>query len=270
MKSTDRIRFSIIDYLNALPLNLAFKDGLFERRAELIFDYPSQCADNLAAHRADVGLISSIEYQRIPDLRIAPHICIASKHEVRSVLILTKMELKDVRRVALDRFSRSSVALLRILFHRRYQSRPQFVTMTPLPERMLEEADAALVIGDAALRLEPGDYRRIDLASEWFAETGLPFVFAFWAIRGAFATPEVVGMLLEAKQYGMSRIEERVGEIQRRWPLAREEILRYFSRHIHFDLEQQELASLSRFYRYAREAGLIHDVTQPVFAPSPS
>ncbi len=269
MASDSAIRFSIIDYLNALPLNMAFKDGLFGERAELFFDYPSQCADNLAAMRADVGLISSIEYQRIPGLRIAPHICIASRHEVRSVLILTKKPLRDVRRVALDRFSRSSVALLRILFHRRYQSKPQFVTMTPEPGRMLEEADAALVIGDAALQLEAGDYRRIDLASEWFAETGLPFVFAFWAMRGAHASREVAGMLLEAKEYGLARIESRLPDIQRRWPLKREDILRYFSVHIHFDLAERELASLTRFYRYAREAGLIHEAIEPVFAPSP-
>ena len=90
------VRFSIIDYLNALPLNMAFKDGLFGGDAELVFDYPSQCADNLATGKADVGLISSIEYQRIPNLKVAPGICIASREEVRSVLILTRKDLADV------------------------------------------------------------------------------------------------------------------------------------------------------------------------------
>ena len=251
------IRFSIIDYLNALPLNMAFKDGLFPDKVSLTFDYPSQCADNLASGRADVGLISSIEYQRIPDLRVAPKVCIASRTEVRSVLILTKKALRDVKVVALDRFSRSSVALLQILFHRRYGVKPLFVTMTPDAGPMLEKADAALIIGDAALRLEPGPYQAIDLASEWFAETGLPFVFAFWAIRAGRDARQIAQILIEAKAYGRQQIPRRIPEIQARWPLSEQEILRYFTENIHYDLDAEELDSLNLFYRYASETSLI-------------
>lgn len=245
---------------------MAFKDGYFREKAELIFDYPSQCADNLASGRADVGLISSIEYQRIPNLRIAPKICIASNHEVRSVLILTKKPLRDVKRIALDRFSRSSVALLRILLHRRYGSRPHFITMSPSATDMLAEADAALIIGDAALQLEPGDYRVIDLAREWHNETGLPFVFAFWAMRPDCPMSKIVKMLQEAKEYGLRQIEPRMETIRARWPMPADEIRDYFSRNIHFDLEEKEQQSLQHFYRYALEASLIPEITAPVFA----
>jgi len=259
-------RFSIIDYLNALPLNMAFKDHLFGEEASLTFDFPSQCADNLASGNADVGLISSIEYQRIPNLVIAPKICIASRHEVKSVLILTRKDLKDVEVVALDRFSRSSVALLRILLFRRYGLRPRFITMTPDPKTMLEQADAALIIGDAALHLESGDYEILDLAREWHRETQLPFVFAFWAIRKDCPTREIATMLLKAKHYGVEQVPLRIPEIQERWSLSEEEILLYFTKHIHFDLESKEQESLQRFFRYAKEAGLIHNVTPSVFA----
>lgn len=260
------IRFSIIDYLNALPLNLAFKDKIFGKDASLVFDYPSQCADNLATGKADVGLISSIEYQRIPNLVIAPEICIASRHEVKSVLILTRKPLKDVKTVALDRFSRSSVALLRILLHRRFGLRPRFITMTPESKSMLAQADAALIIGDAALHLEPGDYQILDLAREWHRETSLPFVFAFWAIRKDAPAREIAAMLLKAKHYGVEQIPQRIPEIQARWSLTEEEILLYFTKHIHFDLESKEQESLQRFFRYAKEAGLIPDVTPCIFA----
>jgi len=257
------LRFSIIDYLNALPLNMAFKDGRYLDKAELMYDFPSQCADNLASGRADVGLISSIEYQRIPDLRIVPHICIASRQEVRSVLLLTKKDLGDVKQIALDRFSRSSVALLRILLHRRYNMRPHFVTMSPDATQMLAEADAALIIGDAALQLQEGDYQVIDLAREWFTETGLPFVFAFWTMRAAIANARVARLLLEARDYGLARIPGRIEEIRARWPLDEEMILSYFRDNIHYELGEEEHKSLLRFYQYAFEARLITDVLEP-------
>ncbi|MDJ0842127.1 MAG: menaquinone biosynthesis protein [Acidobacteriota bacterium] len=263
-------RFSIIDYLNALPLNMAFKDGRYRDRAELVFDFPSQCADNLAAGRADVGLISSIEYQRIPGLVIAPHIAIAGRQEVRSVLILTKKDLRDVRQVALDRFSRSSVALLRILLHRRHGSRPHFISMTPDPNSMLRDADAALIIGDAALAMSPGDYQVIDLATEWYRETQLPFVFAFWAMRPEVPQADIADMLLAAKHYGLEQLPHRIDEIRARWDLPPEEILAYLTTNIHYDLEEKERASLARFYRYAYEARLIDHVEAGRFAESSS
>jgi chorismate dehydratase len=255
------IRFSIIDYLNALPLNMAFKDGLFSDRCELIFDYPSQCADNLASRRADVGLISSIEYQRIPDLRVVPQICIASKEKVRSVVIVTRKPLKEVRSVALDRFSRTSVALLQVLFHQHYQRQPNFITMNPEPQTMLAEADAALVIGDAALRLpEERDFEVIDMAEAWFDLTGLPFVFAFWTVHKSVASASVAEMLLQAKRFGLREIEARIHAIQARWPLSAEELQIYFSSNIHYDLGEEELTGLARFYAYAHEAGIIPHV----------
>lgn len=260
------VRFSIIDYLNALPLNMAFKDGLFGEDAQLFFDYPSQCADNLATDRADVGLISSIEYQRIPDLVVAPEICIASKREVKTVLILTRKDLCDVETVALDRFSRSSVALLRILLHRRYGKRPRFLTMMPEAEKMLACADAALIIGDAALRLPQGDWQVMDLAREWHRETGLPFVFAFWAMRQDLPTRKIAGMLLKAKLYGLEQLRVRIDDIRKRWRLSEQEIIDYFTKNIHFDLESAERESLDRFFAYAADAGLIETVKTIRFA----
>lgn len=255
--NADKLRFSIIDYLNALPLNMAFKDGLFDEKASLSFDYPSQCADSLATRKADVGLISSIEYQRIPHLVIAPDVCIASRHEVRSVLILTKKDLADVKTVALDRFSRSSVALLRILLHRRHGARPKFVTMAPNPETMLKEADAALIIGDAALALDRDAYQIIDLAGAWFEETGLPFVFAFWAMYQGVDVRQASAMVQQAKAYGFPLIADRMKDIQKRWPFPAEEIESYFKENIHYDLGGEERSSLECFYTYAFEAGFI-------------
>ena len=254
------LRFSIIDYLNSLPLNMAFKDGLFSDSCELLFDFPSQCADNLASRRADVGLISSIEYQRIAHLRVVPDIAIASHKKVRSVVILTRKDLRDVKRVALDRFSRSSVALLRILLKHLYKTEPAFITMSPEANQMLDEADAALVIGDAALRLPDGDFQIIDLAEEWYRLTQLPFVFAFWVAHVSVASQEIAQILARAKSYGADQIKTRIPAIQERWPLDAEELRYYFSENIHYDLGEEELTSLARFYAYANEMDIIPHV----------
>ena len=256
---TDKpVRFSIIDYLNALPLNLAFKDGLYQDRVSLAFDYPSMCADNLASNRADVGLISSIEYQRIPNLKVAPGICIASRNEVRSVLIITKCRLRDIKVMAVDRFSRSSTALLRLLLKRRYDVEPRFVSMTPDSESMLANADAALIIGDAAFEVQSdAEYEVRDLAGLWFEETGLPFVFAFWAMRPGGPTQEICRILNDARAYGKRELMSRLPAIRERWLLSDAEIRKYFDVHIHYELGDEECESLRLFYAYASETNVI-------------
>lgn len=252
-----RIRLSIIDYLNALPLNLAFKDGLFADRTALCFDYPSLCADHLAAGHVDGGLISSIEYQRMPNLKMVAGLGIASRHEARSVLIVTRRALRDVRSMAMDRFSRSSEALTRILFHRLFGRQVHALPMAPELPAMLERCDAALIIGDAALKLDQTGLIVHDLARLWFDHTGLPFVFAFWALRPSHAQAVWAQLLREAKAYGLSHFPARGGEWSTRWGLPAGEIHRYLTENIHYDLAGPEMASLDLFYHYALEAGLL-------------
>jgi predicted solute-binding protein len=257
---SNRIRLSIIDYLNALPLNLAFKDGLFADRTTLCFDYPSLCADHLAAGHVDGGLISSIEYQRMPNLKMVAGIGIASRHEARSVLIVTRRELPDVRSMAMDRFSRSSEALTRILFHRLYGRDLHALPMAPELPAMLERCDAALIIGDPALKLVRRGLIVYDLARLWFDHTGLPFVFAFWALRANKGQSAWAQLLREAKDYGMSQFSARLEEWSTRWGLPAGEIHHYLTENIHYDLAESEMASLHLFFRYACEAGLLGEL----------
>ncbi len=252
-----RSSLSIIDYLNALPLNLAFKDHVFGDQIGLTFDYPSQCADNLAAGRVDGGLISSIEYQRIPNLTIAPGICIAAKKRVKSVVIVSRKALEDVEMIAVDRFSRSSVTLVEILFWRQFKRRLKIVAMAPDREAMLAVADAALIIGDAALRLSPSDEAIHDLAAWWYAETGLSFVFAFWALRENDNDRWLASCLTDAKEYGKRHLSERWDAAARRWGIAESDIEHYLTQVIQYDMGDEEHKSLETYYRYAKECGAI-------------
>ncbi|MCB1050355.1 MAG: menaquinone biosynthesis protein [Acidobacteria bacterium] len=264
----DRLRLSIIDYLNALPLNLAFKNGLFADRTELVFDFPSVCADRLAMGEVDGGLISSIEYQRIPDLQVAEGLGIASFREVKSVVILARQPLETVKTLALDRFSRSSEALTRILFQKMFHRQPQFFSMAPNLDEMLETCDAALIIGDPALRIDKRALQVYDLAGLWYELTQLPFVFAFWALRAEKAQAKWVHMLREARRYGQAHFAERLTEWSQRWHVAEDELHRYLTQNIHYELGEAERISLDRYYQMAYSCGLIPKPRPIIWAKS--
>src|SRR6266699_45591 len=151
-----KLRISIVQYLNTAPLVWGFTNGPLQGKYDLSFTVPSECADDLRAGRADVAIIPAIEYQRIPGLAILPDMAIASKHQVRSLLIVAKKPIEQVRTFALDSSSRSTQVLTRILCAEKWRIAPEFSEALPdLPE-MLDIADAALIIGDPALRISLG------------------------------------------------------------------------------------------------------------------
>ncbi len=174
------LRLGAVGYLNARPLVHGL-DRQLDRFA-IRFDAPSRCAELLDRGEVDLGLIPSIEYLRSPEYSIVPSIAIASRHAVASVALFTQKPRAQVRTVALDSSSRTSAALLQILYLERFGQSPRFVTMAPDLPRMLRQCDAALLIGDAALFLdhEAAGLEKVDLGVEWHELTGLPFVWAFW------------------------------------------------------------------------------------------
>ena len=141
------------------------------------------CADRLRTGEVDAGLVSSIEYLRIPRVKIVPGLCISSPKRVRSVVVLSRCPPEEIRSLALDTSSRTSVVLSQILLRERYGIYPEVVDMAPDQAAMLERCDATLMIGDVAMRSRREGLYVLDLAEEWHAWTGLPFVFALWIVR---------------------------------------------------------------------------------------
>ena len=146
-----KLRISIVEFLNSAPLVWGFTDGPLEGRYDLSFTVPSLCAEALRAGEADIAIIPAVEYQRMDGMVILPDMAVASKNEVRSILLLSKKPIDKVRRLALDTNSRSSVALTRLLCRGLWGISPEFIDSPPDPKAMLANADAALVIGDPAL-----------------------------------------------------------------------------------------------------------------------
>lgn len=257
---TDRpFRLSIIDYLNAAPLNYGFKHGLGYQHFHMRFQVPSACADHLRAGEVDAGLISSIEYLRIPGLRIVPGLCIASPKRVRSVLILSKVPPEDIRSLALDTSSRSSVVLGQILLRERYGTAPEVHVMGPDLPAMLEAHDAALVIGDPAMRAPKAGLITLDLAEEWHAWTGLPFVFALWTVREdapELPVPGGVGPFFHRSlELGQEHLGTIVDEAWRTIGWTKLELREYLTQNISYHLGDAERGSLNLFYEKALRQG---------------
>ncbi|MCL1894349.1 MAG: menaquinone biosynthesis protein [Holophagaceae bacterium] len=252
-------RISIIDYLNATPLNYGFKHGLGFKYFHLKFHVPSICSDNLRNGDVDAGLISSIEYLRIPDLKIVSGLCIASPKRVRSVVLLSKVQPESIKSLALDTSSRTSVVLAQILLRERYRTEPIVTEMQPEIETMLAEHDAALLIGDTAMRVNRQGLMVLDLAEEWYAWTGLPFVFALWAVRSD--APEldspggVVPFFHQSFKLGKENIENIIDEAWCSIGWTKQELRDYLTINLSHTLGEPEKESLSLFFEKSVKMG---------------
>jgi len=252
-------KLSIVYYLNALPLSWGFLHGAERELFDLDLSPPSQCADLLAQGEVDAGLIPAIEYQRIGGLKVVSDLSVASKEVVKSVLLLSKVPAEQIRTVAADSSSRTSVCLLQILLRARFKADPVIKSHAPDLKAMLARNDAALIIGDMALRTETGSLFRYDLATEWRALTGKPFVFAFWGVRESATLPDTAAFQ-RSFAYGRAHSEEIVEDQTRQLQLPAELIRTYINRNIDYSLDDENLAGLHQFYELAREFRLIEVV----------
>jgi chorismate dehydratase len=244
-----------VSYLNTVPLVWGMLHGPQRNLFDLSFSIPSRCADRLAEGTAEIGIVPSIEVAR-QGLEIIPGTGIACRGPVRSILLVTQTPPERIRTLAVDSSSRSSVMLAQIILARRYGIRPRLRSMSPYLPSMLEAADAALIIGDPALRVEPEKLScaSLDLGAEWCKMTGLPMVFAVWAGRPEIAaTPGLAEAFNGSYRFGSENLEEIVQcEAPARHmekSLARE----YLKRNIVFELGEREYEGMRLFLRYGRE-----------------
>lgn len=249
------IRIGAVNYLNTKPLICDLE--LLAPEAELVLDLPSRLADQLAEGRLDVALIPVIEYFRAGSYSIVPNIAIASRGPVLSVTLFSRVAWPSIRRLALDEGSRTSAALTQVLLRQRHGVRPEVVPL-PLNQPAEEaDADAVLLIGDRAMHAcLPGFAHAYDLGREWHDWTGLPFVYAFWAVREGVELGPVAEVLAEAKRRGCARIGAIAQREAALLGLDAGFCRRYLQSIIHFDLGPSEQAGLQRYYQLACELEL--------------
>ena len=260
-------------YLNAAPLCYSFVYGQQKDRCTFLSDAaPARCAELLAEGRADAALIPVIEYQRISGLKIVPGACVASRQKVRSVLLASRVPINKVRSVALDTSSRTSAALIQIILGHFYGIAASYRTSPPRLEEMLESDDAALIIGDPAMLIDRSALHVYDLAEEWLRHTGLPFVFAFWAIRGNstawLKTDSSAGQGIDfvaAKLEGMAHAGELADRYAESLGLPGEDLFSYLTEAISYDLDEESLRGLRLYYELAEKSGLIEEARDIAF-----
>jgi predicted solute-binding protein len=244
---------SAVSYLNTWPLVWGFLHGEQKGIFDFRFDLPAHCAAALERGDADIGLVPCAELDRL-GLDFLPELGIACDGPVRSILLISKCPFEEIRTLAADSSSRTSVALARILLAERFDCRRLNVTPhLPRLEDMLADCDAALIIGDPALRLEPATlpYHTLDLGEEWRRWTGLPMVFAVWAGRRKALTPEAAAAFSASYRWGKSHMDEivrRAAEHGFQETLARD----YLTRHIEYELSGRHLRGLELFRSQVR------------------
>jgi predicted solute-binding protein len=258
------VRLGAVNYLNVRPLVY----GLSGRPdVELRFDVPSECARLLDIGEIDLGMIPSIAYLDRPGDRIVPGVAIGSDGPVASVALYARRPMSDVRTIALDTSSRTSAVLVRILCRRVFGISPTFVPHPPDLPSMLARADAALLIGDAALFLDHRAFgaRKWDLGQLWTDLTGLPFVWAFWSGRPDAAPPDTVAVLQAAAREGTRNLDEIARAYRPDDPPGQRTAITYLHSNMVYALGDRAIDGLQTYYREAAGIGIRGAARELVF-----
>jgi chorismate dehydratase len=287
-----RLKISAISYLNTAPLLWDFQHAAagsdLAANYEIAYTLPSACAEALRTGAADIGIIPAAAYTTIPHLVIIPGVAIAARRAVRSILLVSRKPAhsstpnplstaqwaSQVRTVALDTSSMTSVALTKILFAKWLGGPRDYKPMAPHLDPMLDACDAALLIGDPALQVDRRRYFTLDLAEEWQSRTGKSFVFAFWAIRKQSLSgqdAEAIAQTFQtSRDHGLSprNLEAIAQQWAPRLNLPLELIRAYLTQNIHYHLDPPCLDGLALYYRLGAEIGALPPAPELQFVPS--
>ncbi len=256
------LRVGAVSFLNTKPLIYPLLNGQLQtEQISLSVRVPSSLASQLSIGELDIGLIPIIEYFRANatgiGYRILPNIAIGSRGSVLSIQLFSRVPIRDVKQIALDTSSRSSVALLKILLAEKYQINPTFKSCDPSIDPATTDTDAVLLIGDAALKNLGATEYSIDLGTEWQELTGLPFVYACWVARKEVTLENVPQLLIESKTLGIRQIPE-IAQIEATKLGFPETLCRdYLRHHINYDLDQSAIAGLELYYKLAVKHKLV-------------
>ena len=255
-------RVAASSYLNTAPLIWSFARGRRRGEVELVTDTaPARCADMLARGQVEAALVPVIEYQRLPETAVVPGVCVGARREVHSVVLVTRgKRLEEVESVALSIESRTSAALIEVIFREFLGRAPRLEPFVPDLSNMLERHDAALVIGDPAMTFERRGLRVYDMAALWREYTGLGFVFAMWmADAGASRTVREINFAA-ARDEGLASMDEIVDEYERELGRPRAELVRYLTENISFELNEEMRAGLELYFNLAHKHGVIQNL----------
>ena len=249
--------FGIHNFINSQPLLGPLRERATE--LEIKTDSPARLAEQLSAGKLDMAMIPAIEYLKRADCyQLLPNVSISSRNNVGTVLLVSKVPVNAIRTLALDDRSRTSVALLQVLYSKKFPAGLKLVRQEPDPEKMLENHDAALIIGDQALGFSKEGVSVYDLSEEWFKRTEKTFVHAVIAVReGIKVESGILQALLDAKQKGLQTLDTIVQTQADKTGHPVFLLRDYLKNKIRYDFGEEEMEGLMHFQFLCHEAGLI-------------
>ena len=258
-KGTWSLLLGIHDFINSQPLLEPLLKRASGAGLEIRTNTPARLADQLSSGKLDMAMIPAIEYLKQADsFRLLPNVSISSRNKVGTVLLVSRVPLNDIRSLALDNRSRTSIALFRILYSNVIPEGLKLTRHEPDPEKMLNHHDSALIIGDQALGISKEGVSIYDLSEEWFNQTGKTFVHAVIAVReGIEVENRIIQTLLDAKQEGLQNLDMIVQTQANKTghPLF---LLRdYLKNKIRYDFGEEEMEGLMHFQSLCHEFGLV-------------
>jgi chorismate dehydratase len=245
-------RVCAVSYLNTIPLVWGIEHGAQGGVFDMKYALPSECADQLASGEADIGIVPVIEMAR-QKLDYFRSTGIACRGAVRSILLISKVPFAKIRTLATDTGSRTSVMLARIILAEKYGIEPKLISRRADLAPMLGEADAALLIGDPALRLDPLTlpFETLDLGLEWTRLTSLPMVFAVWSGKKEVMQPRFEQAFLDSCRFGLAHIDDIVEEQVPIRGITAQLAHEYLTRNIVFELNERDHQGLNLYLKQA-------------------
>jgi chorismate dehydratase len=251
------IRVGSVSFLNAKPLIYGLEAA---GDIDLRLAVPSRLLEGFRDETLDVALLPVIDYLRMDGLVIVPSGGIGCDGETLTVRIFSKCPVTEIKTLACDTDSHTSVALARVIFAERYGMRPTFVDWT---REEAQPCDAKLLIGDKVVCEEPpGFEHQMDLGWAWKELTGMPFVFAVWTARRGVELGDLPRRLAQAKEAGLAHVREIVKQhaVGRSWPAGL--ALQYLTVYLKYDIGPRQMEAMELFHRLAAKHGAVTGETE--------
>lgn len=256
-----------VPFLNAKPLIYPLENGLVENDFQISYHDPSLLSVKLFKRKVDVGLIPVAEFLKRSEYIALPSLSISSYGKVDSVVVLSRDEMKSVRNVAVDSRSQSSTALLKIIFEVFFGKTPKYITKVA-DKNFLDGVDAGMLIGNSGLQAVHSEQNGLnvnDLGEIWTQHTGLPFVYAVFALRKSYDIGKGLDSLLISRDKGLELIDEIAEKESKNLGISIDQCREYLSERIMYDLDEKKVEGLLEYQKLLLETGRLEQKNEIVF-----
>ena len=258
------IKLGSVSFLNAKPLTYAIENNLIDHEFDLIQTPPSELSQKLSNKEIDLGLIPVAELLKRRDYSVLPDMSISSVGKVDSVIVIAKTDIKEIKKIAVDKRSQSSTGLLKIVIEIFYGLEPEYISRDIDQHDYLDNVDGSMLIGDSGLKKfyqSDDSYNIYDLGEIWTAHTGLPFVYAVFAVNEGVILGENLDVLRYSKDYGLNIVEDIAKVESEKIGIDYNICLEYLTKRIKYDLGNDEIKGIIKYSELLSKLNLAQEIS---------